>query len=236
MYKRVVHRYWSGPSPMPEKYVEFGQKWEDLNPGWVVIDHGEEIIQLWPDLAPVFNHLYARDKRQDSIELHVQVADVVGYALLREFGGIYVNCDMEPVRPISQLFQGMSREPAFASYENEEDWRIVNAAIGAPQPHDPFWTKLLEELPARYFSNPYDEMVMTTGPGYLTDFVRSHPELPIFLYSRNTFNPVHWKQIAPGGDATGFDYAPNTIAVHHWGHKKDGRTNLIEGNTQHVSA
>ena len=216
---------------MPEEYVRFGEKWEDLNPGWVVIDHGEEIIQLWPDLAPVFNHLYERDAGRDSIELHVQVADVVGYALLREFGGVYVNCDMEPLKPIEEYLP----DCAWASYENHEDFRIVNAAIGAPSSNNSFWVDLLRELPHRYFNNPYDEMVMTTGPGFLTDFAMiNHLQYksPFYVYSKDVFNSVHWKQIELGGDASGFQYPENAIAVHHWGHKKDQRTNLIEGATR----
>ena len=227
-YQRIIHRYWSGPRPMPQQYVEYGRKWEELNPGWEVFDHGEEIIQLWGDLAPIFNHLYERDGGNDSIELHVQVADVVGYALVREFGGVYVNCDMEPVRPMEARLP----EGPWASYENHSDFRIVNAAIGAPRPHDPFWEELLAGLPERYFSRPYDEMVMSTGPGYLTDFAVGHPELHVF--SKNVFNSTHWGEIAPGGDAVGRPYPDDAIAVHHWGHKKDGRTNTIEANTQHA--
>jgi mannosyltransferase OCH1-like enzyme len=234
-YKKIIHRYWSGPSEMPEAYKRYGEKWEDLNPGWVVIDHGEEIIQLWPDLFDVFNHLYERDAGRDSIELHVQLADVVGYALLREFGGVYVNCDMEPVRSFDYALP----DCAWASFENHEDWRIVNAAIGAPQANNPFWEELLRELPHRYFNNPYDEMVMTTGPGFLTDFAALNSLLektPFWVFSKDVFNSVHWKQIEEGGDASGFEYPEIAIAVHHWGHKKDRRTNVIEGNTQHVSS
>jgi len=227
-YKRIIHRYWAGPRDMPAQYVEYGEKWEDLNPGWVVIDHGEEILQLWPDLANVFNHLYERDAGRDSIELHVQVADVVGYALVREFGGVYVNCDMEPVRPLEARLP----DEAWASFENHSDFRVVNAAIGAPHAHDAFWEELLAGLPARYFSNPYDEMVMSTGPGYLTDFARYRGGL--YVFSKDVFNSTHWGEIAPGGDASGRPYPEEAIAVHHWGHKKDQRTNTIESNTQYA--
>lgn len=219
---------------MPETYKEFGEKWEDLNPGWVVIDHGEEIIQLWGDLAEVFNHLYERDAGRDSIELHVQVADVVGYALLREFGGVYVNTDMEPVRPL----EGRLPEGPWASLENNEDGRIVNAAIGSPRSHDEFWEGLLRQLPGNYFANPYAEMVMSTGPGFLTGYNEyfrwnAPPEYSrLHVFPTTTFNSVHWKQIETGGDASGFAYPDDAIAVHHWGHKKDMRTNLIEGATR----
>lgn len=240
-HKKIIHRYWSGPREMPEAYKSYGEKWEDLNPGWVVVDHGEEIIQLWDDLAPVFNHLYERDAGRDSIELHVQLADVVGYALLREFGGVYVNCDMEPLRPLSTILDGLEDEHAWASYENHEDWRIVNSAMGAAHPHNNFWEDLVTALPERYFSRPYDEMVMSTGPGFLTDFYHhafqnGSVERPyrFMTFSKEVFNSVHWKEIEPGGDASGREYPNIAVAVHHWGHKRDGRTNLIEGNTHYA--
>ena len=219
--RRVLHRYWSGKE-MPEVYKEFGERWEDLNPGWITVDHGEEVLQLWDDLAPVFNHLYERDGGQDSEELHVQVADIVGYALIRQFGGVYVNCDMEPVRPIEERLP----EGAWASFENHDDWRIVNAATGAPKAEHPFWVELLRGLPERYFANPEDEMVMTTGPGYLTDFARG-TDIPLHVFSKDVFNSVHWTQIERGTDASGFSYPDDAIAVHHWGHRKSGRTNTI---------
>lgn len=226
-FKQIVHRYWGGSRPMPEEYVHFGEKWEELNPGWIVKDWGEEAVQMFPDLADVINDLYERDAGRDGIELHVQVADVLGYAFVREFGGIYVNCDMEPVRALPDDLPDM----AFASYENEEDWRIVNAAIGAPQPNDPFWVGVLVELPKNYFDRRLDEMVMSTGPGFLTEF---NDRLPGFLhvFPKSTFNSVHWKQIEVGGDASGFEYPESAIAVHHWGHRKDHRSNRVEEATQ----
>lgn len=231
-YKRVIHRYWSGPREMPENYKEFGQKWEDLNPGWVVVDHGEEIIQLWPDLADVFNHLYERDAGRDGIELHVQIADVVGYALIREFGGVYVNCDMEPLKPIEPELEFIAEENLpWASYENHEDWRIVNAAIGAPNAGHPFWEGLLRQLPLNYFSRPFDEMVMSTGPGFLTNYIHA-TNSDIFIFEKDVFNHVHWKQIAEGEDASGFSHPDSAIAVHHWGHKKDRRSNHVETGTR----
>lgn len=210
---------------MPEAYVRYGQQWQELNPDWTVIDWTERAVEDFPDVEHVLEDLYYRDNGRKGIELYVQLADVIGYCLVREWGGVYVNCDMQPVRPLPSL-----PDLAWASYENHVDGRIVNAAIGAPQPWDPFWTGLVDELPARYWAYRYDEMVMSTGPAFLTDFARRNNKIHVFPVE--TFNPVHWKDIPAGGDASGREYPPETIAVHHWGHKKDGRTNKIESATQ----
>lgn len=221
----TIHRFWAG-RPMPEKYIDYGEEWVRLNPDYFVVDWNLTALRQFPDLEPVFDDLFERDAGRLGIELYVQIADVMGYALIERYGGVYVNCDMQPVRALPEL-----PDKAWASYENTLDWRIVNAAIGAPAPGDPFWKSLLHHLPERYFSRPGAEMVEQTGPAFLTDHARANPD-QLHVFPVETFNPVHWKQIEPGGDASGFSYPEGTIAVHHWGHKKDGRSNHIETATQ----
>lgn len=228
---RLIHRFWCG-RPFPEQYLIYGQEWERLNPDhevflWQESSIYDHPINDDPGLKAVFDDLYARDNGRNGIELAVQLADVMGYALIERFGGSYFNTDMQPLRSL-----GNFPDSAWASYENHEDGRIVNAAIGSSEPHDPFWSQLLAELPENYFSRPGQEMIDQTGPAFLTDFARAHPELPLHVFPVETFNPVHWRQIALGGDAQGFEYPPESIAVHHWAHRKDRRTNTVENATQ----
>lgn len=228
--ERTITRFWAGRE-MPEAYQDFGFLWEEMNPGWKVFDFDEETVQFvrddFPEVYEVIQSLYERDAGRNGIELYVQLADIMGYYLLWKFGGAYFNTDMQPVRPLEPIIPNS----AWASLENNVDGRIVNAAIGSPIKNDPFWGNLLEGLPANYWKNPLDEMVMSTGPGYLTEVAHTHKD-PLHVFPVETFNPVHWKDIEPGGDAQGRTYPENTIAVHHWGHKKDGRSNHIETATQ----
>ena len=223
---KLLHRFWSGRA-MPEAYVQYGRQWAELNPGWEIQHWSIADILLFPKLASVFDHLEERDGGNSSIEYFVQVADVMGYALVERFGGVYTNCDIQPLRPLEEL---PIPNRAWASYENNEDGRIVNAIIGSPVKNDPFWQALLENLPARYFANPTAEMVETTGPAYLTDFARERPGM-LHVFPTETFNPIHWKQIEPGADASGFEYPAESFGVHHWGHKKTGRGNRVEDAT-----
>jgi mannosyltransferase OCH1-like enzyme len=228
-YLHTIHRFWAGRD-MPDEYTIFGQMWQEMNPEWQVIDWDMGCIADFPELLPVFQSLKDRDAGRNGIEYYVQLADVLGYALVERWGGVYVNCDMQPIRPFPDMPQ-----KAWASYENTSDWSIVNSAIGAPEPHNPFWTQLLKELPERYFANPTDEMVKTTGPSLLTDQARKNPD-QIHVYPVEAFNPVHWRDVDLGGDASMYveeaNFHSGTIAVHHWGHKKDGRTNFVETGTQ----
>lgn len=225
---QVIHRFWAGPKEFPEEYAEFGEKWARLNPGWEVRMWSEDDISEYPHLSKVFQSLYERDAGRQGIELYVQMADIMGYAIVHRYGGVYVNCDMEPIRPLPSL-----PDKAWASYENVTDGRIVNAAIGAPRPRNIFWSRLLSKLPGRYFTDPTAEMVQTTGPALLTDMAALLPDR-LHVFPVDTFNPIHWSRVSAGGDASSFrDSLPEeTIALHHWGHKKDGRSNHVETATR----
>lgn len=231
----MIHRFWMGRQ-MPEQYREYGEQWKRLNPDCTVMDWSDLALmpleEKLPHIRPVLDDLFLRDRGRNGIELAVQVADVVGYALVQQHGGIYVNCDMEPVRPLPMLPHN-----AWASYENNEDGRINNAAIGARSPGHVFWTDLLLALPENYSRFRYDEMVMATGPGFLTNFAATASHRAQFtVLPMVAFNSKHWKTILPGDDASAYvtqqRYPREAIAVHHWGHKRDGRTNVIENATQ----
>lgn len=229
---RAIHRFWDGRD-LPEDYARFGEDWQRLNPDWDIVLWSEESIisiikDSYPYLLDIIEDLKRRDAGRHGIEYYVQLADIAGYVLVHMYGGVYANCDMQPVRPLPEL-----PNLAWASLENNEDGRIVNAIIGAPTPQNEFWGIVLAGLSNSYFSKPGAEMVETTGPAYLTLVAELIRDL-IYVYPTHIFNPVHWKQIEPGGDASGWldSLHPETVAVHHWGHKKDLRSNLIETATQ----
>lgn len=224
---KVIHQFWAG-STLPSNYRYYHHLWKRFNPSWeVVLWRETDALRVLPDsLNAVVQDLYERDAGKLGIELYVQMADVVGYALVHQYGGAYFNCDMQPVNPLPEPMP----DKAWASYENGLG-DVVNAAIGAPSPENEFWAELIEELPSRYFSNPTAEMVATTGPGLLTDLQKRRPGL-LHVFPVETFNPVHWSTISFGSDASGFAPGPETIAVHHWGHRKDRRSNTVETGTQ----
>ena len=217
--KQVIHRIWCG-SDMPDDYQRYGEDWARLNPGWRVWEWNESELATgrWTN-QKVVDHLYERDAGRHTTELWAQLADVLGYELLYQFGGVYVNTDVQPVKPLSAITADV---PWVAS----EDRRyVVNCAMAGPQLH-PFFGDVIDRLRQSYWENPTGPMNRTTGPWLLTQTWRDHPEvtaLPV-----EVFNPVHWKQVKKGGTAEGRRVPDTTVAIHHWGHRRDGRSNIIE--------
>lgn len=232
----IIHRMWLGPYRMPEEYVTYGQMWAELNPGWEVREWSLDELMESVINRDVVEDLFSRDGGRDGVELWVQLADVFGYQVIYQHGGVYVNVDIEPVRSMEYLFQRYSPgHRAYAPYEDEGEL-VVNAVLGGPAEH-PFWERINEVLPVRYAEMPGQEMNQVTGPHLLTSLARAWNrnrvgEDAFVALPQASFNLVHWKQIAPGGDATGlWKDSMDVIGIHHWGHKKVGRSNYVETGT-----
>ena len=213
----MVHRVWGG-GRMPDDYRRYGQPWADLNPGATVhlFDESWLRARVWTN-QHVVDDLWRRDAGRRSTELFAQLADVVGYEIVLRFGGLYVNCDMEPVRPLGAL-----ASEAFVCWEDDR-W-LVNSAMYAPAPGHPFFAEVVAALPDSYWRGGL--MNRTTGPGLLTACWRQSTHPPKAL-DPVVFGPHHWSQIPKGGTADGLDVPAGTVAVHHWGHRRDGRTNRL---------
>ena len=215
-----IYRFWGGPD-MPDDYREYGRKWAELNPGREVQDWSEADVQgrSWANQA-VIDHLYERDDGRHTIEFYVTLADVVSYELLLESGGSYFNCDVEPLRPLSEL----EDEWGLTWVAREDELWVVNSEMGG-EPGHPFYADLVGTLGPRYFADPYNEMVITTGPKLLTLVWARHAEvsaLPV-----EAFNAVHWTKVPHGSTAVGIAVPESAYGRHHWGHRRDGRTNII---------
>lgn len=218
---RVVHRLWLG-SPMPEHFRVYGRAWADLNPGWQVHDWGEHDL---PRLAnqdlydQVGQGAVAPVPVPPHVAIATQRADIAGYELVHMFGGVYVNCDMEPLRALDGCLPGS----AWAAFE--DDRFLNNGAIGAPEPGHPFWQAVIDELPRRFRRMPGEPFNRTTGPYLLTGVWRSRDWGDQFTaLPRTMFNYASYTQIPIGGDATRFRdeaRAAGAVAIHHWAHRKD---------------
>lgn len=227
MIPRVIHRLWLGPRPMPARFREYGRAWAELNPGWTV--HDWSWHDLPEDLAnqDVMDDIRARCTRGASVEMATALADVIDYELVARFGGVYANCDIQPVRP---LLPPMTGGGAWATHEDPV--QVVNAAFGGPAGH-PFWVAVVAELPRFYWrrrAEGEEEMNQLTGPHLLT---RAHHMRPGELNALpvETFNSVHFSQVPRGGTADGLwspqTLPPGAVGIHHWHHRENGRSNVV---------
>lgn len=118
---RTIHQIWLGPAPPPLDLIE---TWRDAHPDW---EH-----RLWTD-AELPRPLVNQAQLEAMGELCGK-ADVLRYELLLRHGGVYVDADMECLRPLPE---SLLADPCFTAYESEEHRPgvIANGVIGAEPGH-----------------------------------------------------------------------------------------------------
>ena len=108
MIPMQFHRLWYGPREMPQRYKDYGATWPKLNGGKLTdwLDYRPAINRALFDTAGTTWQPNAGGGKQDSA-VAVQRADIASYELLYQYGGIYLNTDMEARRPLGDLLAGL---------------------------------------------------------------------------------------------------------------------------------
>lgn len=187
---RVLHRIWIGSS-IPEQYEGYWRKWARLHPRW---DR-----RTWRS-RPYWLENHAEF---DAAVSPAQKADILRYEILFRYGGVYVDCDVEPLKPLDDLL-GCG---AFVGYEDKTN--VCNAVMGA-RPGHPLLRMLIERLPGSMKANAVAAINSQTGPGFLLSVVNSQTWDGLVVYPPATFYPYHWSLPDPGV------YSESAYSVHHW--------------------
>lgn len=126
-YIHLIHRVSIGQHP--DDFYFVGGVWNELNPGWNVVNWDDSCMEEFTDLRPIFD-LY---KRYPSL-----LETIVGIALVEKWGGVFVHHEVMPPIP---LVEGLP-DQAWMNYER--------TMFGACDPGDPFWHDFLSKLPTKY--------------------------------------------------------------------------------------
>jgi Glycosyltransferase sugar-binding region containing DXD motif len=185
---RALHRIWLGPEPLPEEHRAFGDGWARHHPDW---EH-----RLWGD-----DDLDELELSAATLALEpVDVADVARLRILELHGGLYVDTDVECLRPFDPLLKGID---FLAGYMLPG---MVNTATLGATSHHPVFEKaaaLVQQTVGR--GSPHS----ASGPAFFTHLLWDFPDVTIFPPSY--FYPYLWSE--PERRHERFEDA---YAVHHW--------------------
>ncbi len=203
---RLIHRIWFGPAPIPDRYIDFGREWERF--GYEVRLWTEENLPLLEN-HDIYESVPVRGVNvgggNPATGVWVQRADIVQYELVAMFGGIYANMDIEPVRDVHELLNGVE---AFAGYETGKV--VGSAVIGGVAGH-PFLRSCVRTVRTRWFGLPDGIMSEQTGPHLVTAVAAAREWPGLRIFPEKVFYPFQ-----PGEPA----YRPvEAWCLHHWGHR-----------------
>lgn len=200
---------------MPEQYVAHARQWEAL--GWPVTDWTRPEIDKLPMsdatramLADLEHNGANSGGGLPEVGRWVQQADVYAYELVRHLGGVYANCDIEPLRDLGPVLDGLD---GFVVAECSAF--LSNALMGAVAEH-PLFVDLSDSLPARFADMRWQPMNVSTGPHHLTGRWRALSE-PVPCLEPRPFFPVHFDDENRLSD----EQRPRDgfFVDHRWGHR-----------------
>lgn len=207
MIPKTIHQVWLGGN-LPTRFAEFIASWRRLHPEWG--------YHLWTDAdrpeLGVNEDLYERASSTVEEDRVGQFrADLVRLELLRRHGGVYVDVDMECIRPIDVLVEG---HECFFGWEKEGIW-INNAVCGAVPLH-PFIVRLVASVGDNVRRRRGRPPNWLTGPKYITPMFELYGrELGATVFPQATFYPYAWNELDRGSESF-----PDSYAVHHWDNQR----------------
>lgn len=202
MIPKIIHYCWFGGKPLPAAAQKCIASWKKYCPDYEIRAWTEENYEIAS--AP----LYVRQAYE--AKKWAFVTDVVRLYALDRFGGVYMDTDVEVVRPIDCFL----RHRAFSGFEDEVN--IPTGIMAAEKDHP-----LIKELLAHYDERPFlinGAPDLTTNVKTITDLLTPKGFLPnnqfqevagLALYPYDYFCPrdIHTMEIR---------VTENTYTIHHF--------------------
>jgi len=166
---KVFHR--TVPERVDKTAEAYWKRLQELHPGWLFHTHRDPLpAEHWPltgDLWPRCHN-------------GAQLAGLIRLEALVQYGGIYVDSDVEPLRS----FEPLVSVPAFAAWE---DNRCIPDAILGAEPGHPAFREALEMARAEV-SRGRD--AWTSGPGVTTKVLADRSD--VLVLPPGAFYPFHY--------------------------------------------
>eukprot|EP01048_Picozoa_sp_COSAG05_P010572 COSAG05_NODE_939_length_6517_cov_2.480524_5_plen_601_part_00 len=243
---RVLHQVWK-THEVPKELQGYVNSWRTHNPDWE--------YRLWNDtesMALIKEHYPWFHKHIHHFKSGVEKADIFRYFILYHHGGVYMDLDMECIRPWEPLlarhdesFQCvLGAEPhAHAQKQQMRNILVCNAAMFSA-PRHPFWEEvfnaLLDKVAEIAADGGWLSPVDTTGPGMLSLLYDMKPQAfaGVMVYPSPAFYPLrdsHDKDKAvtdPRASKWRNSWAVHRW-IHLWLHKKKGPKDEHEHHHHH---
>jgi len=185
MIPRVVHRIWCGDNPVPEQYEAWWQGWQRQLPDYQFV--------TWTDRE--FASLKAVTAQIAVADSNAKKADIARYEIMRQHGGIYLDCDFMPVNHYDFAAEDAD---LVICHEKANETRLCSNGFFAAAPNHPLMNLAVSLVTGMNLNST--EIIGETGPGFFARLLTygTYKRLPTpsfypylfnepfsFVYSRN---------------------------------------------------
>lgn len=200
---RIIHYCWFGENPLPKSVIKYINTWRRIAPDFRIIEWNETNFDL---------SLFAYAREAYDATKFAFVTDIVRLYALKRFGGIYLDTDVELIKPLERFLH----HPAFSGFE---DTTHIPTAIMGSEPEGVWVRRLLDEYNDLHFTNGNDCYDLTTNVVRITQI----SELEFGVRLDNTFQESSELALYPNDyfcpksyDTGIITRTRNTHAVHHF--------------------
>lgn len=204
MIPKIIHFFWIGDNPIPEKDQNFIDGWRKTNPDYE--------IKMWNET----NYDFTKNEYMRAAYENKKFGFVPDYArldVIYNYGGFYFDTDVEIIKSLD----GLLNNQCFFGFESE---KMVNLGHGfGAEPKCDIIKQMLDSYSSISFVNSDGTINKTPSPVYQTDVLKRNGLLlnntnqvlnkNIFIYSSDYFAPMDY-------NTAKIELTDNTVSIHHY--------------------
>lgn len=204
MIPKKIHYCWFGGNPLPQLAVECINSWKKYCPDYEIIEWNEKNFDI--NCCAYIKEAYENKK-------YAFVTDYVRLYAMYNYGGIYMDTDVEVVSPLDKFLI----HKAFSGFESDT---YIPTGIMASEKGFELFAHLLSYYNDKHFIDKDGILDMTTNTRIITEMLTQKGFVPngefqiidgFALYPRDYFCPLE--------DATGIMHRTSNTATIHWFNK-----------------
>lgn len=204
---KIIHYCWFGGNPFPPLIKKCMDTWRAVLPDYEIIEWNEKNFD-------VHENRYVEEAY--NAKKWAFVTDYVRLKVLYEYGGVYLDSDVEILKPLDKFLGN----PSFSGFESRD---MVPTAVMGSQKGDPVIKALLDDYRDRPFVLEDGSFDMTPNTVTITEFCKKNGlKLNGRKQTVNGFVLYPQKVFCPNSPARIFNKKPiGAYAIHHsmgsWG-------------------
>lgn len=202
----IIHYCWFGSKPIPQKYREYIKSWKKYCPEFKIIEWNESNF-------PINEFSYAVEAYKEGKLAFV--SDVARIYALEKYGGIYLDTDVEIIKPLYSVLEGKC---AVMGWETLSE-NTIGTGFLAFIPKHKICKEMLEYYKNSHFKQENGKINMTSNTKILGELVKKEygiePSSSIIMKDKTIIYP---RDYFTAFDTVTKQYAitDNTYCVHHF--------------------